>query len=152
MKKRLVFENNLVNVGLELEVDDDQDRMNCDERKLRYVKLHAPRKILLHMAEFMRTKMPIKECDIDTPDGTFTNFRPCCFTDNLELFLRERQYFTAPFSQMRPEMFITINTPTCFRWARQFLFCCLISKPPTWYCVDGLIAIYYEFGRGPAVP
>lgn len=86
VKKRLVYENNLVKVGLELEVDDDQDRMDCDERKLRYVKLHAPRKILLHMAEFMRTKMPIKECDIDTPDGTFTNFRPRCFTDNLEFF------------------------------------------------------------------
>ena len=114
VKRRLVFENDLMNTGVELEVDE-QNILGDRDRKYRFVKLHAPRVLLLHMAEYMRVKMPIKECDIETSETVFTRLRPRWLTDNMDLFPRQRRFFTAAFSQARPEMFTTINTSTCFR-------------------------------------
>lgn len=53
MRKREIFENNLLADGLELEVEKTQ--------KIHFVKIHAPTEVLCRYCEILKVKLPIKK-------------------------------------------------------------------------------------------
>lgn len=55
--KREIFESNLQNDGLELEVEKTQ--------KIHFVKIHAPKEVLCRYCEILKIKMPIKKTFMD---------------------------------------------------------------------------------------
>ncbi|XP_058017192.1 anoctamin-5 [Ahaetulla prasina] len=101
--RRRMFENNLVKSGLELETEDKKESENG---KTYFVKIHAPWEILITYAEVLNIKMPIKENDIPCPvenplDCIFWPFRLP------EIVMHpEPDYFTAPFSKERQELYL----------------------------------------------
>ncbi|KAG8125880.1 hypothetical protein E2320_021005 [Naja naja] len=103
MDRRRMFENNLVKKGLELETEDKKESENG---KTYFVKIHAPWEILITYAEVLNIKMPIKENDIPCPvenplDCIFRPFRLP------EIVMHpEPDYFTAPFSKERQELYL----------------------------------------------
>ncbi|ETE66424.1 Anoctamin-5, partial [Ophiophagus hannah] len=103
MDRRRMFENNLVKKGLELETEDKKESENG---KTYFVKIHAPWEILITYAEVLNIKMPIKEndipCLVENPlDCIFWPFRLP------EIVMHpEPDYFTAPFSKERQELYL----------------------------------------------
>ncbi|KAK9409939.1 anoctamin-5 [Crotalus adamanteus] len=103
LDRRRMFENNLVKKGLELETEDKKESENG---KTYFVKIHAPWEILITYAEVLNIKMPIKEndipCMVENPlDCIFWPFRLP------EIVMHpEPDYFTAPFSKERQELYL----------------------------------------------
>lgn len=54
VQKRKVFLENLINQGLEVEVEDL-------ENEITFIKLHAPNDVLRRYAEILKLRMPMKE-------------------------------------------------------------------------------------------
>lgn len=54
LKKRTIFEENLINDGLELE-------MECVEDELFFTKIHAPVEVLRRYSEILKLRMPMRE-------------------------------------------------------------------------------------------
>lgn len=51
-EKRICFQEHLKSVGLELELDTSQ--------RVHFVKIHAPKRVLLNYCEIMKMRMPIR--------------------------------------------------------------------------------------------
>ncbi|XP_044281493.1 anoctamin-5 isoform X2 [Varanus komodoensis] len=109
--RRREFENNLAKAGLELETEDKKDSENG---KTYFVKIHAPWEVLITYAEVLNIKVPIKENDI-----------PCLTENPLECLFEpfrlpeivmhpEPDYFTAPFSKERQELYLIDDESTFF--------------------------------------
>ncbi|KAM3854206.1 anoctamin-5 isoform 2-T2 [Vipera latastei] len=111
LDRRRMFENNLVKKGLELETEDKKESENG---KTYFVKIHAPWEILITYAEVLNIKMPIKEndipCMVENPlDCIFWPFRLP------EIVMHpEPDYFTAPFSKERQELYLIDDENTFF--------------------------------------
>ncbi|KAM6459354.1 anoctamin-5 isoform 5-T5 [Liasis olivaceus] len=109
--RRRTFENNLVKAGLELETEDKKESENG---KTYFVKIHAPWEILITYAEVLNIKVPIKEndisCAVENPlDCIFWPFRLP------EIVMHpEPDYFTAPFSKERQELYLIDDENTFF--------------------------------------
>ena len=110
--KRLVFENNLMRQGVDLELQEDTED---NDDKYRYIKLHMTRPLLKYMAEFMQMKMPIHEDDLDTSDNVSMNMPSNCLTHNLDLIPMRQKYFVAPFKMHRLDIFLTVNKEVFIR-------------------------------------
>lgn len=82
--------------------------------KTYFVKIHAPWEILITYAEVLNIKMPIKEndipCSVENPlDCIFWPFRLP------EIVMHpEPDYFTAPFSKERQELYLIDDENTFF--------------------------------------
>ncbi|XP_053128813.1 anoctamin-5-like isoform X2 [Hemicordylus capensis] len=111
MERRREFENNLMKAGLELEVEDKKESENG---KTCFVKIHAPWEVLTTYAEVLNIKVPIKEndisCAVENPfDCVFQPFKLP------EIVMHpEPDYFTAPFSQERQELYLIEDKDTFF--------------------------------------
>lgn len=110
-ERRREFESNLEKAGLELETEDKKE---SDNGKTYFVKIHAPWEVLATYAEVLNIKMPIKENDI-----------PCTVENPLEFLFKpfrlpeivmhpEPDYFTAPFSKERQELYLIEDQNTFF--------------------------------------
>ncbi|KAJ7344562.1 hypothetical protein JRQ81_000512 [Phrynocephalus forsythii] len=110
-ERRREFENNLAKAGLELETEDKKE---SDNGKTYFVKIHAPWEVLTTYAEVLNIKMPIKENDI-----------PCSTENPLECLSSpfrlpeivmhpEPDYFTAPFSKEKQELYLIDDENTFF--------------------------------------
>lgn len=64
--KRAIFEDNLVNEGLELE------RESIDQ--FHFTKVHTPIEVLRRYAEILKLRMPMKEVNIPTHTNFFSQF------------------------------------------------------------------------------
>ncbi|XP_033006849.1 anoctamin-5 isoform X2 [Lacerta agilis] len=111
VERRREFENNLEKAGLELETEDKKE---SDNGKTYFVKIHAPWEVLITYAEVLSIKMPIKENDIpctaENPlDWIFWPFKLP------EIVMHpEPDYFTAPFSKERQELYLIEDENTFF--------------------------------------
>ena len=115
VQKRLVFENNLMKQGVDLEL---QENTEDNDDKYRYIKLHMTRPLLKYMAEFLQLKMPIHEYDLDTSDNVSMvsmTMPSNCLTHNLDLIPMRQKYYVAPFKMHRLEMFLTVNNEVFIR-------------------------------------
>ncbi|XP_062973421.1 anoctamin-5 isoform X2 [Elgaria multicarinata webbii] len=109
--RRRKFENNLAKAGLELETEDKKDSENG---KTYFVKIHAPWEVLITYAEVLNIKVPIKENDIPCPEE---NPLDCIFWPFKlpEIVMHpEPDYFTAPFSKERQELYLIDDENTFF--------------------------------------
>ncbi|XP_075694220.1 anoctamin-5 isoform X2 [Rhinoderma darwinii] len=110
-ERRREFELSLKKAGLELEVEDKKESENG---KLYFVKIHAPWEVLSTYAEVLNIKVPIKENDLlQTKDNPLN-----CFLQLFKLpgdvMNPEPDYFTAPFSKPRQELFLIHDENTFF--------------------------------------
>ncbi|XP_072475435.1 anoctamin-5 isoform X6 [Notamacropus eugenii] len=111
MERRKEFENNLLKSGLELETEDKKD---SEDGRTYFIKIHAPWEVLTTYAEVLNIKMPIRENDI--PPAMENPFE-CMFglfRLPKEVMNPEPDYFTAPFSKQRQELFCIEDENTFF--------------------------------------
>ncbi|XP_032894555.1 anoctamin-5 isoform X3 [Amblyraja radiata] len=110
MERRKEFEDNLLKTGLELETENKDD---SEDGKTYFVKVHAPWDVLAMYAEVMHIKVPIKENDI--PQARENPFDRLLKPFRLDpaIINPEPDYFTAPFSKQRQELYL-INNPETF--------------------------------------
>ncbi|XP_028917046.1 anoctamin-5 isoform X2 [Ornithorhynchus anatinus] len=103
VERRREFEKNLLKAGLELETEDKKD---SEDGKTYFVKIHAPWEVLATYAEVLNIKMPIRESDLPP---TKDNLLECIsepFRLPEKIMHPEVDYFTAPFSKQKQELFI----------------------------------------------
>ncbi|XP_053576348.1 anoctamin-5 isoform X3 [Bombina bombina] len=102
-ERRKEFEINLEKSGLELETEDKKESENG---KTYFVKIHAPWEVLSTYAEVLNIKVPIKENDIPPPMENPLHFvlKPFRLPENV--MHPEPDYFTAPFSKQKQELFL----------------------------------------------
>ncbi|NXY67823.1 ANO5 protein, partial [Glareola pratincola] len=111
LERRKEFERNLIKAGLELETEDKKE---SEDGKIYFVKIHAPWEVLITYAEVLNIKVPIKENDI-----------PAMVENPLDCMLAplrlpekvmhpEPDYFTAPFSKDKQELYLINDESTFF--------------------------------------
>ncbi|XP_074130974.1 anoctamin-5 isoform X4 [Sminthopsis crassicaudata] len=111
VERRKEFENNLLKSGLELETEDKKD---SEDGRTYFVKIHAPWEVLTTYAEVLNIKMPIRENDIPP---TMENPFECMFEPfrlPKKVMNPEPDYFTAPFSKQKQELFFIEDENTFF--------------------------------------
>ncbi|XP_064368930.1 anoctamin-5 isoform X8 [Dromaius novaehollandiae] len=110
-ERRKEFENNLQKAGLELETEDKKE---SEDGKIYFVKIHAPWEVLITYAEVLNIKVPIKENDIPS---TVENPLDCMLTPFRlpeKVMHPEPDYFTAPFSKEKQELYLINDESTFF--------------------------------------
>ncbi|XP_066493211.1 anoctamin-5 isoform X2 [Tiliqua scincoides] len=110
-ERRREFEINLAKAGLELETEDKKE---SDNGKTYFVKIHAPWEVLATYAEVLSIKMPIKENDIPCPVENPLEFLFKPFRLPEIVMHPEPDYFTAPFSKERQELYLIEDKNTFF--------------------------------------
>ncbi|XP_049636648.1 anoctamin-5 [Suncus etruscus] len=103
-ERRKVFENNLRKIGLDLEIED---KMNSENGKTYFVKIHAPWEVLVTYAEVLGMKMPIKQEFIPRVERTSYRYSiiPFRFPKKVKILYPESDCLTAQFSRYRQELF-----------------------------------------------
>ncbi|XP_030072826.1 anoctamin-6 isoform X1 [Microcaecilia unicolor] len=99
LRKRQVFESNIIRNGLQLEAT--RSVMNP---KLVFVKVHAPWEILCTYAEIMHIKLPLQANDLKESPSAFKWFTKL-FTVSEDVIKPEQDFFTAPFKKDQLEHF-----------------------------------------------
>ncbi|OXB71826.1 UNVERIFIED_CONTAM: hypothetical protein H355_009633 [Colinus virginianus] len=111
LERRKEFESNLQKAGLELETEDKKE---SEDGKIYFVKIHAPWEVLITYAEVLNIKVPIKENDIPS---TVENPLDCMLTPFRlpeKVMHPEPDYFTAPFSKDKQELYLINDESTFF--------------------------------------
>ncbi|XP_074853772.1 anoctamin-5 isoform X3 [Carettochelys insculpta] len=111
VERRREFEKNLQKAGLELETED---RKESEDGKTYFVKIHAPWEVLITYAEVLNIRVPIRENDIPS---TLENPFDCMFEPFRlpeKVMHPEPDYFTAPFSKNRQELYLIHDERTFF--------------------------------------
>ncbi|XP_055437341.1 anoctamin-5 isoform X6 [Bubalus kerabau] len=110
-ERRRQFEQNLRKTGLELEIED---KMNSEDGRTYFVKIHAPWEVLVTYAEVLGIKMPVKESDIPSADRLPFS----CMLEPLKLPKDVKyptpDYFTVQFSRHRQELFLIKDESSFF--------------------------------------
>ncbi|KAL6461559.1 hypothetical protein MHYP_G00297030 [Metynnis hypsauchen] len=110
-ERRRAFEANLEKAGLMLETED---KLESDDRKTYYLKIHAPWEVLATYADVLKIKVPFKPSDIpkgrDAPLQWLT--RP--FRLPPEIMKPDPDYFTAPFDKSKADFFLIKDKETFF--------------------------------------
>ncbi|XP_024842731.1 anoctamin-5 isoform X4 [Bos javanicus] len=110
-ERRRQFEQNLRKTGLELEIED---KMNSEDGRTYFVKIHAPWEVLVTYAEVLGIKMPVKESDIPSADRLPFS----CMLEPLKLPRDVKHptpdYFTVQFSRHRQELFLIKDESSFF--------------------------------------
>ncbi|XP_057238680.1 anoctamin-5 isoform X3 [Malurus melanocephalus] len=111
LERRKEFESNLQKAGLELETEDKKE---SEDGKIYFVKIHAPWEVLITYAEVLNIKVPIKENDI--PPMVENPLDCVLFPLRLpeKVMHPEPDYFTAPFSKDKQELFLINDESTFF--------------------------------------
>ncbi|NXA41100.1 ANO5 protein, partial [Eudromia elegans] len=111
LERRKEFESNLQKAGLELETEDKKE---SEDGKIYFVKIHAPWEVLITYAEVLNIKVPIRENDIPS---TVENPLDCVLTPFRlpeRVMHPEPDYFTAPFSKDKQELYLINDESTFF--------------------------------------
>ncbi|XP_022079284.1 anoctamin-4-like isoform X4 [Acanthaster planci] len=122
--KRKEFEKNLLEEGLQIEIEEPQPRHDLDassDGNTVFVKIHAPWKFLSRQAEMLKVKMPIKINDMEEPLSIMSCLKkiPTPFDLSEEFIKPEPNYFTAPFVRDRVEDFIIEDKDTFFSMSQR---------------------------------
>nr|XP_034982419.1 anoctamin-6 isoform X3 [Zootoca vivipara] len=108
MRKRLAYESNLINRGLQLEATS-----SVVDEKLIFVKVHAPWELLCSFAEIMHIKLPLQPNDLKTRDSPF-KWISRFFSVDENIIKPEQEFFTAPFENDRLSDFYIQDKDTFF--------------------------------------
>ncbi|XP_075568030.1 anoctamin-5 [Pelecanus crispus] len=111
LERRKEFESNLQKAGLELETEDKKE---SEDGKIFFVKIHAPWEVLVTYAEVLNIKVPIKENDIPSTVETPLDCMLAPFRLPEKVMHPEPDYFTAPFSKEKQELYLINDESTFF--------------------------------------
>ncbi|KAM6273942.1 anoctamin-5 isoform 2-T2 [Porphyrio hochstetteri] len=111
LERRKEFEHNLQKAGLELETED---RKESEDGKIYFVKIHAPWEVLITYAEVLNIKVPIKENDIPSTVETPLDCMLAPLRLPEKVMHPEPDYFTAPFSKEKQELYLINDKSTFF--------------------------------------
>uniref|UniRef100_A0A8B9NTI3 Anoctamin n=1 Tax=Apteryx owenii TaxID=8824 RepID=A0A8B9NTI3_APTOW len=111
LERRKEFENNLQKAGLELETEDKKE---SEDGKIYFVKIHAPWEVLITYAEVLNIKVPIKENDIPSMVENPLDCMLTPFRLPEKVMHPEPDYFTAPFSKEKQELYLINDESTFF--------------------------------------
>ncbi|CAG9536244.1 unnamed protein product [Cercopithifilaria johnstoni] len=116
VNKRLQYEENLKELGLELEHVEGK---YC--KKTHFVLVHAPFLLLMKQAESLCLKMPVLQSDVKERtilegilDKFMKRFRFLTFDEKTNERLKEPNYFTAPFMAAHFECYVGHENPNTF--------------------------------------
>lgn len=116
VNKRLQFEANLKELGLELEHVEGK---YC--KRIHFVLVHAPFFLLVKQAESLCLKMPVLKSDVKGRttlegilDKLIKKFRFLTFDERTNERLKEPNYFTAPFVAAYLECYVGHENPDTF--------------------------------------
>ncbi|XP_076791129.1 anoctamin-5 isoform X3 [Arvicanthis niloticus] len=110
-ERRRKFEQNLRKTGLDLEIED---KLNSEDGKTYFVKIHAPWEVLVTYAEVLGIKMPIKLSDIPRPKHPPLSYMLGPVKLPSAVKYPNPEYFTAQFSRHRQELFLIEDEATFF--------------------------------------
>ncbi|XP_021023852.2 anoctamin-5 isoform X1 [Mus caroli] len=110
-ERRREFEQNLRKTGLDLETED---KLNSEDGKTYFVKIHAPWEVLVTYAEVLGIKMPIKLSDIPRPKYPPLSYMLGAVKLPSSVKYPSPEYFTAQFSRHRQELFLIEDEATFF--------------------------------------
>ncbi|XP_060891520.1 anoctamin-5 isoform X3 [Labrus mixtus] len=110
-ERRRVYESNLENVGLELETED---KIESEDGKTYFVKIHAPWEVLATYADVLKIKVPFKANDIPDNSEMPMNWLSTPFRLPEHIMHPEPDYFTAPFNKSKSDFFLIDNKDTFF--------------------------------------
>ncbi|NXH76099.1 ANO5 protein, partial [Hydrobates tethys] len=111
LERRKEFESNLQKAGLELETEDKKE---SEDGKICFVKIHAPWEVLITYAEVLNIKVPIKENDIPSMVENPLDCMLAPFRLPEKVMHPEPDYFTAPFSKEKQELYLINDESTFF--------------------------------------
>nr|XP_021513325.1 anoctamin-5 [Meriones unguiculatus] len=127
-ERRREFELNLRKTGLELEIED---KLNSEDGKTYFVKIHAPWEVLVTYAEVLGIKMPIKLSDIPRPKYPPLSYMLGPVKLPATVKYPKPEYFTAQFSRHRQELFLIEDEATFFpSSARNRIVYYILSRCP----------------------
>ncbi|KAL3994317.1 Calcium-activated chloride channel family protein [Acanthocheilonema viteae] len=116
VNKRLQYEENLRQLGLELEHVEGK---YC--KKTHFVLVHAPFLLLMKQAESLCLKMPVLQSDVKERtvlegilDKFMKRFRFLTFDEKTNERLKEPNYFTAPFMAAHLDCYVGHENPNTF--------------------------------------
>ncbi|XP_032378991.1 anoctamin-5 isoform X2 [Etheostoma spectabile] len=110
-ERRRLYEANLVNVGLELEIEDKSE---SDDGKTYFVKIHAPWEVLATYADVLKIKVPFKVNDIPNNSEMPMNWLSTPFRLPEHIMYPEPDFFTAPFDKSKSDFFLIGDKDTFF--------------------------------------
>ncbi|KAF4801326.1 Anoctamin-6 [Turdus rufiventris] len=111
LERRKEFESNLQKAGLELETEDKKE---SEDGKIYFVKIHAPWEVLITYAEVLNIKVPIRENDIPPMVENPLDCVLYPFRLPEKVMHPEPDYFTAPFSKDKQELYLIDDENTFF--------------------------------------
>ncbi|NWX50794.1 ANO5 protein, partial [Steatornis caripensis] len=111
LERRKEFESNLQKAGLELETEDKKE---SEDGKIYFVKIHAPWEVLITYAEVLNIKVPIKENDIPSMVENPLDCMLAPLRLPEKVMHPEPDYFTAPFSKDKQELYLINDESTFF--------------------------------------
>uniref|UniRef100_A0A8C6R131 Anoctamin n=1 Tax=Nannospalax galili TaxID=1026970 RepID=A0A8C6R131_NANGA len=127
-ERRREFELNLRKTGLELEIED---KMNSEDGRTYFVKIHAPWEVLVTYAEVLGIKMPIGESDITRPQNLPLSYMLGPVKLPATVKYPHPEYFTAQFTRHRQELFLIEDEATFFpSSARNRIVYYILSRCP----------------------
>ncbi|OXA52495.1 Anoctamin-4 [Folsomia candida] len=125
-QRRKTFLKNLVDEGVEIEIEHPDPTKRRLNHETHFVKVHAPWTVLTKYAEIMNMKMPIKD---NKPSGEDFLEEVTCwkqirskfkiFDYNHQLIPAEPSFFMASFSRQKEECFIIKDRETFFTPAQR---------------------------------
>ncbi|XP_015460721.3 anoctamin-5 isoform X1 [Astyanax mexicanus] len=110
-ERRRLFEANLEKTGLHLELED---KLESDDRKTYYLKIHAPWEVLGTFADVLKIKVPFKASDIPKAREGSLNWLTRPFRLPPDIMSSEPDYFTAPFDKRKADFFLIKDQETFF--------------------------------------
>ncbi|KFV11521.1 Anoctamin-5, partial [Pterocles gutturalis] len=111
LERRKEFESNLQKAGLELETEDKKE---SEDGKIYFVKIHAPWEVLITYAEVLNIKVPIRENDIPSMVENPLDCMLAPLRLPEKVMHPEPDYFTAPFSKDKQELYLINDESTFF--------------------------------------
>ncbi|XP_029438356.1 anoctamin-5 isoform X4 [Rhinatrema bivittatum] len=111
VERRREFEKNLELAGLELETEDKKE---SEDGKTYFVKIHATWEVLSTYAEVLNIKVPIKENDIPPAMENPLDCMLGPFRLPEKVMNPEPDYFTAPFSKQKQELYLIHDESSFF--------------------------------------
>ncbi|XP_057692974.1 anoctamin-5 isoform X4 [Corythoichthys intestinalis] len=110
-RKRELYEANLMKVGLELETED---KLESEDGKTYFVKIHAPWEVLATYADVLKIKAPFKVNDMQRKSVNPLSWLATPLRLPEHIMYPDPDFFTATFNKSKADFFLIDDKDTFF--------------------------------------